>query len=86
MRPEERDAAYLWDMLQAARDASTVVAGLTEQQLRRDRVRMLALERSMQLIGEAARRISSAFRNKHAQIALHQSRRPTRRHAIGARS
>ena len=68
MRPEERDAAYLWDMLQAARDASTVVAGLTEQQLRRDRVRMLALERSMELIGEAARHISSAFRDKHAQI------------------
>ena len=29
---------------------------------------MLALERSMELIGEAARRISSNFRPKHVQI------------------
>jgi len=56
MRPEDRDAAYLWDMLHAARDAAAITSGLTEEQLRRDRVRLLALERSMELIGEAARR------------------------------
>lgn len=68
MRREDRNAAYLWDMVQAARDASTVTAGLTEVQLRRDRVRMLALERSMELIGEAARRVSGSYREKHPQI------------------
>ena len=68
MQPEEKDTAYLWDMLQAARDASAVTAGLTEHQLRCDRVRMLALERSMELIGEAARRISTNCREMHAQI------------------
>ena len=69
MRPEERDAAYLWDMLHAARDAAAVTSGLTEQQLRHDRMRVLALERSMELIGEAARRVSGKFREKHSQIA-----------------
>ncbi len=68
MRREDRNAAYLWDMVQAARDASAVTAGLTEEQLRRYRVRMLALERSMELIGEAARRVSGSFREKHPQI------------------
>ncbi len=68
MRHEERDAAYLWDMLQAARDASAVTTGFTEEQLRRDRVRMLALERSMEVIGEAARRVSGSFCEKHPQI------------------
>jgi uncharacterized protein with HEPN domain len=68
MRREDRNAAYLWDMVQAARDASAVTAGLTEEQLRRDRVRMLALERSMELIGEAARRVGSSFREKHLHI------------------
>ena len=29
---------------------------------------MLALERSMELIGEAARRVSSSFREKHPEI------------------
>jgi hypothetical protein len=27
MRPEKRDAAYLWDMLQSARDASGIALG-----------------------------------------------------------
>ena len=68
MRPEERDAAYLWDMLHAARDAAAITSGLTEQQLQHDRMRMLALERSMELIGEAARRVTGNFREKQSQI------------------
>lgn len=28
MQPEERDAAHLWDMLEAARDATVIIAGL----------------------------------------------------------
>jgi hypothetical protein len=68
MQPEERDAAYLWDMLQAARDAAAVVEGLKLKQLQQDRVRMLALERSMELIGEAARRVSRIFCAKHPEI------------------
>ena len=68
MRPEERDAAYLWDMLQAARDAAALTSDLTEEQLRHDRIRMLALERSMELIGEAARRVSRDSRETHPQI------------------
>ena len=27
MRPSERDAAYLWDMLEAARNVASLVAG-----------------------------------------------------------
>ena len=68
MRPEERDAAYLWDMLQAARDAAAIVSGITREGFRSDRMRMLALERSMELIGEAARRVSEALRKEHPQL------------------
>ena len=68
MRPEERDAACLWDMLQSARDAMTIVSGLSMEELRRDRVKTLALERSMELIGEAARGVSKTFRGKHAKM------------------
>ena len=68
MRREDRDVAYLWDMLQAARDAAAITAGLTEAQLKRDRVRILALERSMELIGEAARRVSAGYCEKQPQI------------------
>ena len=38
------------------------------QQLQRDRIRMLALERSMELIGEAARRVSRGMQNNNPQI------------------
>lgn len=56
------------DTLHAARDAVAITSGLTENQLRRDRLRVLALERSMELIGEAARRVSDDFRRKHPEI------------------
>ena len=68
MRPEERDAAILWDMLQAAQDATTIVAGVTAASLRRDRLRTLALGRSMELLGEAARRVSGDFRAAHPEV------------------
>ena len=68
MPPENRDAAYLWDMLQAARDAVGVVAGITREDFLRDRVKMLALERCLELIGEAARRVSERFRKKHPKL------------------
>ena len=68
MRSEERDGACLWDMLQAARDALAAAGGLTAQELQRDRIRMLALERSMELIGEAARRVSRGMQNNNPQI------------------
>jgi uncharacterized protein with HEPN domain len=68
MQPEDRDPAHLWDMLQAARDAAEIVANMTQESFLRDRVRMLALERSLELVGEAARRVSDALRKKHPGI------------------
>jgi len=65
MQPEDRDAAHLWDMLQAARDASGIVTDVTREKFLGDRVRMLALERSLELVGEGARRVSDALRKKH---------------------
>jgi len=68
MQPDDRDPAHLWDMLQAARDAAGIVADVTPESFLGDRVRMLALERSLELVGEAARRVSDALRQKHPGI------------------
>ncbi len=68
MQPEDRDPAHLWDMLQAARDAAGIVADVTQESFLGDRVRMLALERSLELVGEAARRVSNALRRKHPGV------------------
>lgn len=68
MKPEERDAAYVWDMLKAARLAHELLEGTSRAAYLRDRMRQLALERALELVGEAARRVSAAFQSAHPQI------------------
>ena len=58
MPPDSRDAAHLWDMLAAACEAGVVVAGITLEAFLEDRIRLRALERMLELLGEAARRVS----------------------------
>jgi len=72
MRPEERDPAYLWDMLEAARDVVAFTDKVSmDEFLARGRSReitRLAVERKLEILGEAARRVSVHFRNEHAEI------------------
>jgi uncharacterized protein with HEPN domain len=74
MQPEERDPAYLWDMLEAARDIFDFVENLSlDEFLESDRdmeMRRLALERSLEILGEAARQVSPNFCEAHPQIPL----------------
>lgn len=69
MKPESRDQAYLWDMLQAADEARELCRGFTFETIEGDRRTLLALERLMELIGEAARRVSDTFQRAHPEIA-----------------
>src|SRR3989338_350302 len=68
MRPEERDSAYLWDMLDAAKTVQEFVAGSKFHQYERDRKLQLAVERAVEIIGEAARNISKIFQETHPEI------------------
>ena len=68
MRPEERDAAYLWDMRDAARTARDLVAGMNLQAFLEDRRTQLAVERALELVGEAARRVSAGLREAHPEL------------------
>ena len=68
MAAEERDKAHLADMLTAARDARMLAGGLSFDALMADVRTRLALERTLEIIGEAARRVSSATRNANPQI------------------
>lgn len=56
MRPDERDAAYRWDMREAARAAVEFSSGVSLTDYLKDRKLQLAVERSIEIIGEAARR------------------------------
>ena len=72
MQPEQRDAAYLWDMLDAAQTVEQLSSGFDFTQYSNDRRTQLAIERSLEIIGEAAGRVSTSFRNAHPEIPWRQ--------------
>lgn len=63
MRPEERDPAHLWDILEAAKAIVRYCGGKTIEDYRRDQMLRDAVERQFILLGEAARRLSDDFRS-----------------------
>ncbi len=67
MQPEDRDPGYLWDMLDAARAIRDFTVDVTLDEYLRDRKLQLAVERAIEIIGEAAR------------LCLRPSRRSLRR-------
>ncbi|MFC1705354.1 DUF86 domain-containing protein [Planctomycetota bacterium] len=67
-REPKDDAAFLWDMLDSARAVQRFVAGVTIEAYRADRMLRSAVEREIEIIGEAARGVSSAFEAEHPEI------------------
>ena len=72
MRPEGRDPAYLWDMLDAARHIQKYTAGLTLDRYLKDSMVQAAVERKLEVLGEAARRVSEPFKQAHPEIPWRQ--------------
>jgi len=68
MSPEERDPAYLWDMFDAARQVVQFTRGITFEAYIGDPMRTMAVERALEILGEAARRVSDDFRQAHPEI------------------
>jgi len=67
-RPDRGDAGYLWDMLDAARQALSLTAGYALPRYLENRTLQLAIERLVEIIGEAARRVSPGFQQAHSEI------------------
>jgi uncharacterized protein with HEPN domain len=64
-----RDDALVLDMLLAADDAVAFVAGLDEAAFLASRLHQNAVIRSLEIIGEAAGKVSPGFRAEHPEIA-----------------
>lgn len=62
------DLARLVDIWLACLDVQEFVAGVTEEQYRRDRKLQNALCMSLEVIGEAARAISQEFKDQHPEV------------------
>lgn len=68
MRPESSDISYLWDMLDASMAIQQFLIGKTFTDYKTDRLLRGAVERHIEIIGEAARNVSADFQSKHPQI------------------
>lgn len=68
MPPEKDAAAYLWDMLDAARAVVGFVEGRTFREYETDRMLRNAVERNIEIIGEAAGKVPIEFRAAHPEI------------------
>ena len=65
---EDRDPAYLWDMLEAAQTLRELIVGLSAAAYLADRKTQLAVERAIEILGEAARRVSPILQQAHTEI------------------
>ena len=62
------ELVYVGHMLDKAHEALSLVRGKTRKDYDRDTALRLALTHLIQVIGEAARRVSSQFRERHPEI------------------
>jgi uncharacterized protein with HEPN domain len=62
------DRVYLWDMLTAARAVVDFTRGRTLADYASDLLLRSAVERQIEIIGEAARRVSKEFQEAHSEI------------------
>jgi len=68
MRPDERDAACHWDMLEYSRRAVELTGRQSLPAYLYNTFQQMALERCVELIGKAARRVSMLFREAHPEL------------------
>lgn len=68
MDPQERNFAYLWDMRKAAQLVAKFLQGVTYNRFVSDEMMQSAVERQLEIIGEAARRVTLDFQQEHPEI------------------
>jgi uncharacterized protein with HEPN domain len=68
MPPEKTDLKHIWDMLDAAKTVRELTLGPTLSDYEQTKWPRLATERAIEIIGEAARRVSEEFKTAHPAI------------------
>jgi uncharacterized protein with HEPN domain len=68
MQPEKRDAAYLWNVMEAGREIQDFTSGVSFDEYVVHRLLPSAVERQFEKLGEAARKVSPSFRSEHPEI------------------
>lgn len=65
---QPRDAASLVDILEAAKLLQSFVEGVDRDAFETDLLRQSAVTRQIEVIGEAAKRLSGEFRARHPDV------------------
>ncbi|XGV96225.1 MAG: DUF86 domain-containing protein [Leptolyngbya sp. BL-A-14] len=68
MQANNRDAASLWDMVQAMRRIQSFTAGLSFDDYQESILIQSAVERQLEILGEAAGRVSEVMRQAYPAI------------------
>lgn len=68
MSVDIQDAARIHDIIQAARAIASFIDGQTEDDYRKSLLLRSAVERQLEIIGEATRKISRPFQDQHPEI------------------
>jgi uncharacterized protein with HEPN domain len=68
MPHDDSDLAYVWDMRMAAIQIGQFVAGLTAESFLANETVQRAVERDLEIIGQAALRVSGEFRTQHPEL------------------
>ncbi len=68
LREANRDYASLWDMVQAIKLIQEFVSPLSYEEYLKSRRDQMAVERGLEILGEAARRVSEPFQQAHPEI------------------
>ncbi len=76
-----RDDAYLYDILESSRAALEYVGGKSREEFAKNAILQDAVVRRLEIIGEAAGRVSSATQKKHATLPW-QAMKGTRNRVI----
>ncbi|MBI2265882.1 MAG: DUF86 domain-containing protein [Armatimonadetes bacterium] len=66
MQPDDRNVAHLWDMREAA--IELLAQGVTYHRFVTEKMLRRSVERQIEIIGEAARRASTEFKEAHPEI------------------
>ena len=68
MHPEQKDVSQLWDILDAARSIERFMQGCAFEEYMDNTLLQAAVERKIEIIGEAARRLSESFKEAHSDV------------------
>ena len=68
MSPEDKDLGYVWDMQEAACQIRDFSKGKSFEDYQQNKMLRLAVERLLEIIGQAAKEVSQGFTKRHPDM------------------